>query len=107
MITLQEVAVVLGLALTAMSILNFVLLFKDRAGKPHKKNEARILKLENEVAKIKQDLQKDDARIIELDKDTKIIMKSINALLGHGIDGNNDAEMREARKELNEYLITK
>lgn len=107
MISTADIALIITLILTVMSIINFALIFKDRAGKPHKANETRITVLEEEVRVIKQNLKSDDKRIEQLDTETKILMRSINALLGHSLEGNNTEEMEEARREMNNYLIQK
>ena len=47
----------------------------------------------------------DNKRIENLEEGGRVLLKSLGALLSHGIDGNNVDEMKLAREELNEYLI--
>jgi hypothetical protein len=42
-----------------------------------------------------------------LEEGVKVLLKSMGALLSHSIDGNNMDEMKEARDDLNSYLISK
>lgn len=105
--SVSDVVLLVGLFLTVLNIINIILLFKDRAGKPHKQNETRIVALELEVSEIKRKLESDNDRIGELEAETIIIMRSVNALLGHSIDGNNEAELRGARQKMSDYLIEK
>ena len=107
MSTIDIIVLVLGVILTILNIWERVSLAKDKATSPHRQNEERIAKLEFEVADIQRMLRNDKERIDELEQGTKIIIKSMSALLSHGIDGNNEEEMKSARKELNEFLIEK
>ena len=96
-----------GLILTGVSIFDKFFILKDRAKTPHKENEQRISRLETDVREIQRMLRNDNERIDELEQGNKVIIRSMSALLSHGIDGNNTDEMKEARQELNEFLINK
>ena len=96
-----------GLVLTILNIIERVILLKDKAKQPHLQHEQRINALESEVKNIEDKLNDDSERIAELEMGTRVLMKSIGALLSHGIDGNNTDEMRVAREELNDFLISK
>lgn len=107
MIEIQDFVLVVGLVLSLMSIISYFLIFKDRAGKPHKENEERIDALEEEVNGIKEVLDRDKDRIDDLEEGNRVIIKAMSALLSHGIDGNNTDEMKERRDDLQNYLISK
>lgn len=51
--------------------------------------------------------RKDKERLDDIEKGNRVIQRAILALLSHGIDGNDIDAMRTAKKELEEYLITK
>lgn len=93
-----------GLVLTILNIVERIILFKDKLNKPHLQHETRISTLEVEVRDLRNQLTDDSERIKDLEEGTKVLMKSIGALLSHGIDGNNTEEMVEAKSDLNEYL---
>lgn len=95
----------IGLVLTILNIIDRISLMKDRATAPHKEHEQRISYLENEVREIKSALSDDNERIVNLEKGGRVLLKSMGALLNHGIDGNNIEEMRVCREEVNDYLI--
>ena len=96
-----------GLVLTILNIVERIILFKDKLSRPHLQHEARISAVEVEVRDLRNQLTDDSERIKDLEKGTKVLMKSIGALLSHGIDGNNTEEMVEAKDDLNEYLYNR
>jgi len=106
-VNIQDIVLVIGVILTILNIIERVILFKDKAKQPHLQHEQRIVALESEVKRIKDKLNNDSDRITELEMGTRVLMKSIGALLSHGIDGNNTDEMKLAREELNDYLISR
>lgn len=106
-VNIQDIVLVIGVILTVLNIIERVILFKDKAKQPHLQHEQRIVALESEVKHIEDKLNDDSERIAELEMGTRVLMKSIGALLSHGIDGNNTDEMKLAREELNDYLISR
>lgn len=50
-------------------------------------------------------LDNDNKRLKELEDSNKVIMKSLLALMSHELDGNHTTQLREARDDLQEYLI--
>ena len=105
MISPQEIVLYSGIALTFLNIIDRMHTVKERANEPHKQNEERIIRLEQEVDEIKNFMEKDRMRLDDLEKGGRILIEALSALLGHGIDGNNKDEMESARAKLNKYLI--
>lgn len=54
-----------------------------------------------------QYLQRDFARLNEIETDNKVICKALLVLINHGITNNGIDRMKEVRDELQEYLIDK
>jgi hypothetical protein len=104
-ITPADIVLYAGLLLTFLNIFERMHFVKERANEPHRKNEERIIRLEQEVDEIKAFMEKDRVRIEDLEKGGRVLIRALSALLGHGIDGNNKDEMESARDELNKYLI--
>lgn len=102
---MEKVVLWIGLALTTLNIIDRIFLIKDRASAPHKEHEQRLNCLEEEVRGIKAKLSNNNERIENLEKGGRVLLKSMGALLNHGIDGNNIEEMRVCREEVNDYLI--
>jgi hypothetical protein len=50
-------------------------------------------------------LDNDNKRLKELEDSNKIIMQSMLALMSHELDGNHREELKQARDELQNYLI--
>lgn len=50
-------------------------------------------------------LDNDNKRLKELEESNKIIMQSMLALMTHAIDGNHTDELKQARDDLQKYLI--
>jgi hypothetical protein len=104
-ITPQDLVLYFGLILTILNIIDRSSLLKEKAKAPQKEMEIRINALEDKVDRLNTYLSNDNARIENLEEGGRVLLKSLGALLSHGIDGNNVQEMKAAREELNEYLI--
>ena len=85
---------------------------------PNEKQNERLTALEADIKKINERLDADNNRFQD-DADklnelegtmkftTQIIIKSLQALTAHAIDGNNINQLKATDKELNNYLIGK
>lgn len=74
---------------------------------PNDEQDRRITALENATTELQREAERIRQRLDESDVDKPILYKSLLALLGHGIDGNNVDEMRSAKQEIQNYLIKK
>ena len=74
---------------------------------PNAGQNARIAALETATAELQREAAAIRTRLDSHDDGQVILFKSIDALLGHGIDGNNEHEMREAKQALQNYLFKK
>lgn len=92
-----------GVLMALDKTIDVVLKYKNRAEAP----EARLRSVENEIEKIKGFLDNDKQRLDEHDRGSRILQKSMLALLSHAIDGNNVEPLREAKTELERFLIEK
>ena len=104
-ITPNDLVLYFGLLLTILNIIDRVTLLREKAKSPQKEMEHRLTQLEDKVEKLSTYATSDNARIENLGEGGRVLLKSLGALLSHGIDGNNIQEMKLAREELNEYLI--
>mgnify|MGYP007128430258 CR=1 FL=1 len=73
----------------------------------HKRQDRFEERLDNMERDYGEFFRKDKERLDDIEKGNRVIQRAILALLSHGIDGNDVDAMRMAKKELEEYLITK
>lgn len=73
----------------------------------HKRQDRFEERLDNMERDYGEFFRKDKERLDDIEKGNWVIQRAILALLSHGIDGNDIDAMRTAKKELEEYLITK
>lgn len=81
--------------------------FVSMVKKPNNEQNVRIEALEEDMAEIKRKLNGDRAHLEKLDEGNRVIQKALLALLDHGIDGNNIAQMEDAKAGLCQHLIDK
>lgn len=74
---------------------------------PNDEQDRRIGAVEKEIVDIKGFLAKDKKRIDSLEEGNRVTQRALLALLAHGIDGNNQKQMEEAKKELESHLINR
>ena len=85
---------------------------------PNQKQNEEIAALKQRVDKVEKRLEdgteqfrKDDIRATKLEMElkdtTKMIVKCLQALMAHEIDGNNTEELKSTKKEIDNYLLEK
>ena len=75
------------------------------AKKPEQEQNAKLKSHDEAINAINQKLANDNKRLDDQAEDNRLIMKSIMALLAHGLNGNNITEMQTALKDLQNHLI--
>ena len=79
-----------------------------RAAKaPNDEQDRRIAAAEQSIVDIKGFLAQDKKRLDVLEDGNRVTQRAILALLGHGLDGNNQKQMKEAKDNLEQYLINR
>ena len=76
-----------------------------RLSAPNKLQNARLDVVEKTLERHEELLKKDLLRLDSMGEASRVTQRAILALLSHGIDGNNTEELKNAKKELQEYLI--
>ena len=74
---------------------------------PNAEQDKRISDLEKHMEKVDSFLEKDKERLDGIDDSTRVTQRALLALLAHGIDGNHQKQMEDAKVELELYLIKK
>ena len=74
---------------------------------PNAEQDIRLGKLEKHMEEVDQFLARDKKRLDGIDESTRVTQRALLALLAHGIDGNHQSQMEEAKAELELHLIKK
>lgn len=72
---------------------------------PETAQNQKLGELENRIKKVEDKLENDKRQIADIRDGSHVLTKGMLALLEHGINGNNVEQMKEARHDVNEYLI--
>lgn len=92
-----------GVAAVIVLIANLV----KKAKSPNEVQNRRLDELEKRVTMHDEYFAKDLTRFENMERGNRVVQHAILALLAHGIDGNDIDGMKDAKKELEEYLISK
>ena len=72
---------------------------------PESAQNAKIAELEDRLKKVEDKLENDRKQIADIRESNHVLTKGMFALLEHGINGNNIEQMKEAKHDVEEYLI--
>lgn len=97
-------AVASAIVLLSNAIEKIVKAFKA-AKAPEQRQDNEIVEIKGRLVKIEAKLENDKIQIADAKECNHVITKGMLALLEHGINGNNIDQMREARNDVNAYLI--
>lgn len=73
--------------------------------KPNDVQNARLDAIEQKMRLYDSYFARDKEDINDLQQSNLVMLQSVRAILGHDISGNNDAELRNASKEIDKYLL--
>ena len=100
--------------ITIASAVTILINLVSKLKEPETKQNDRISQCENRLNKMDVILEKfqgyfsnDDRRFKEIEEGNKITQTALLALLKHSINGNDTKSLKEAEKNLEEYLINK
>ena len=74
---------------------------------PNAEQDKRLSNLEKHMEEVDGYLANDKKRLDGIDDSTRVTQRALLALLAHGIDGNHQHQMEEAKQELELHLIKK
>ena len=74
---------------------------------PNAEQDRRLSDLEKHMQEVDGYLANDKKRLDNIDESTRVTQRALLALLAHGIDGNHQSQMEDAKKELESHLIKK
>ena len=114
----NTILAICGAIITISAALTIILKAIQKMKEPDKKQNERITALEDHVERIEERLtlgnrrfENDTARVDELEfamkESNKVIIKGLLATTDHLINGDNIEGLKEARKELSDYLVAR
>ena len=74
---------------------------------PNAEQDKRLERLETHMQEVDRFLATDKERLDSIDDSTRVTQRALLALLAHGIDGNHQKQMEDAKTELELHLIKK
>jgi len=84
---------------------NIIINTISKLAAPTKLQNARLDNIELKLEKHDELFNRDLRRFEDIEIGSRVTQRAILALLSHGIDGNDVEGLREAKKELEKYLI--
>ena len=108
--TMQLIAVVLAVAggiSTLGGAANWIVKLVQVLKAPNAEQDKRLEILEKHMKEVDSFLETDKSRLDNIDESTRVTQRALLALLAHGIDGNHQKQMEEAKEELELHLIKK
>ena len=107
---LEVIAAVLAVAgaiSTLAGAANWLVKLVQVVKAPNAEQDRRLSDLEKHMEEVDGYLANDKRRLDNIDESTRVTQRALLALLAHGIDGNHQKQMEEAKKELELHLIKK
>lgn len=108
--TVELVAAVLAVAgaiSTLAGAANWLVKLVQVIKAPNAEQDRRLSDLEKHMQEVDGYLANDKKRLDNIDESTRVTQRALLALLAHGIDGNHQSQMEDAKKELELHLIKK
>lgn len=101
-ITIGEIATAVGFIVTLSggigAIIGWIL-------SPIKKQKDADALMDKRVEMVEEHLDNDNKRLNKLENDTKEILKCLNVMLSHMVNGNDIDKLKKRKAELEAYLI--
>ena len=72
---------------------------------PEAAQNEKIAEMDARLVKVERELLKDEKHLNDVRECNHVITKGVLALLDHGINGNNIDQMKDARHDVEAYLI--
>lgn len=86
---------------------NWIVKLVQAARAPNAKQDREIAELKEWRKGVDEKLDSDNRRLKAISESDRITQRALLALLAHGIDGNHQKQMEEAKEELQNHLISK
>jgi hypothetical protein len=105
LIVWDKILVIASAIVLIANALEKIVLAVKVAKAPEITQNERIADLEERVKKVEGKLENDKKEIAVIREGNHVLTKGMFALLEHGINGNNIDQMKDAKHDVEEYLI--
>ena len=92
---------------TLASAGNWIVKLISEMKAPNAAQDQQLAELQEWRKGVDQKLDNDNRRLIRSEQGERVTQRALLALLAHGIDGNHQKQMEEAKEELQNHLISK
>ena len=96
-----------GVCAGLATIVGFIVAIVKKAKAPEVEQNRRITELEKKVEELEKRIGDGNNRFERIEETNIAILSTLRALLKHAINGNDIKALKEADKELDNFLITK
>ena len=86
---------------------NWILRLVQVLKAPHAEQDKQLAEIQEWRKGVDQKLDNDNKRLQSKEAGDRVTQRALLALLAHGIDGNHQKQMEEAKEELQNHLISK
>lgn len=86
---------------------NWIIRLVQVAKAPNAEQDKQLAEMQEWRKGVDQKLDNDNKRILRKEEGDRVTQRALLALLAHGIDGNHQKQMEEAKEELQNHLISK
>ena len=101
----SAILVICGGIISISSVIKLIIALVRSLKKPSVDQSERIGKLEKRVDRHDELFLNDKRSIEKLEEGTRVTQKALLALLDHSIEGNNTQQMKDAKDDLQRFLI--
>lgn len=106
-VAIAAILAVAGFINTCGSAGNWIVKLVQVFKAPNAEQDRQLAELQEWRKGVDEKLDNDNKRIIKQEDSDRVTQRALLALLAHGIDGNHQKQMQEAKDELEKHLICK
>lgn len=106
----QLITIILGICggiVTVSAAITVLIKTVQKIKEPERAQDARISALEKQVEKFNKFFDNDNKRLVELERGNTVTQQAILALLSHALNGNDEDSLKNAKSNLEQYLLNK
>ena len=103
----QLTLVICGAIITILTVWNMIESRVKAIKEPTTTLASRVAVIESKIEEYEVRFKRDKERLDEIESGNRIMQRCLLALLNHSLNGNNEEEMLDVKKDLEAYLINR